>query len=127
MKIIKAPTKPEDMNNTFTQAYNSGNVDNIDLLFESEAKVVTYDKSTISGQKEYHQEHLNLLKLGGKMTSINQSCIIFEDIALLSAAWKINTWNEDGEPLEISGKSTEVIRKQNDGTWLYVIDSPFGN
>lgn len=127
MEIIKAPTKPEDMNKTFAQAYNSGNVDNIDLLFESEAKVVTYDNSTISGQKEYHQEHLNLLKIGGKMISINQSCIVFENIALLSAEWKINTWNEDGEPLEISGKSTEVIRKQNDGTWLYVIDNPFGN
>ncbi|GAA4139018.1 hypothetical protein GCM10022216_16700 [Sphingobacterium kyonggiense] len=127
MEIIKAPTQPEDMNNTFAKAYNSGNVDNIDLLFEMDAKVVTYDKSIISGRNEYHKEHLNLLKLGGKMTSVNQSCIIFEDIALLSAEWKINTRNEDGRPMEISGKSTEVIRKQKDGTWLYVIDNPFGN
>lgn len=123
---IEAPTNPEKMNETFAAAFNSGNIDCINSLFEKGAKVVKYDKSIVSGIKEYYNEHLNLLKLGGTMTSVNKFCIQFEDIALLSAEWTIKTTDEKGESIEISGISSEVVRKQDDNTWLYIIDNPFG-
>lgn len=59
------------------------------------------------------------------MTSTNKFCVQFEDLALLSAEWKIETTNEKGERTEIKDVSAEVVRKQENGTWLYVIDNPF--
>ena len=32
----------------------------------------------------------------------------------------------DGSAVNMSGQSTDVMRRQPEGTWLCVIDSPFG-
>lgn len=64
MTKIKAPTSPEQMNEIFAKAFNSGDVNNINLLFEEKAKVVKYNGETISNIENYNNEHLNLLKLG---------------------------------------------------------------
>ena len=84
-----------------------------------------YNGEIISGLENYNNEHLTLLKLGGIMTSINKFCILFEDLALLSEEWKIATKNENGEEIEIKRVSSEIVRRQGNGTWLYIIDNPF--
>lgn len=121
---IEAPKNPNEMNETFANAFNSGDVENINLLFEKNAKVVKRNGEIISGFDNYNSEHLNLLKLGGKMTAVNKYYVQFENIALLSAEWKIETKNEKGEKIEVNGVSSEIVRRQEDGTWLYVIDNP---
>jgi|GEM_PF-416330 Ketosteroid isomerase homolog len=122
---IQAPREPHLMNEIFVKAYNSGDVSNINLLFEKDAVVVRPNGSVIQGVDAYTQEHQNLVKIGGVMTSINKSCIIHNDIALLNAEWEIKTKNEQGEPITISSVSTEIVRKQSDGSWLYIVDNPF--
>jgi ketosteroid isomerase-like protein len=32
---------------------------------------------------------------------------------------------EDGNPVELAMRSSEVVRRQADGSWRYVIDNPF--
>lgn len=46
------------------------------------------------------------------------------DIALVSGAWTLT--GLDGEPVRMSGRTTDVTRRQPDGTWRWVIDVPFG-
>jgi ketosteroid isomerase-like protein len=31
----------------------------------------------------------------------------------------------DGNPVELSGRATEVLRRQDNGSWLVVIDDPW--
>jgi ketosteroid isomerase-like protein len=31
-----------------------------------------------------------------------------------------------GSPLELAGRFTDVVRRQPDGRWLFVIDNPYG-
>lgn len=120
------PKNPEEMNECFARAYNSGKVENLNRLFEPDAKIVNKNGGIITGINEINQEHSGLLKIGGKMTSINKYCIVFEEIALLKADWKIDTLDENGNKIEIKGLSTEIIRKQKNGNWLYIVDNPFG-
>ncbi|MGM5632083.1 DUF4440 domain-containing protein [Apibacter raozihei] len=126
MTHINIPNSPDQMNQCFADAYNSGDVNRINALFEKEAKIVKYNGDIISGFEKMNEEHLNLLKLGGKMTSVNKYCIEAEDIAMLRADWKIETKNEKSEDITITGSSVELIRRQKDGTWLYIVDNPFG-
>jgi ketosteroid isomerase-like protein len=46
------------------------------------------------------------------------------DVALVSGTWTLT--GPDGEPVTMSGRSTDVARQQPDGTWRWVIDVPFG-
>ena len=126
MDNLNLPTSPNKMNKSFADAYNTGDVNKINALFEKDAKIVRYSGDIISGFEKMNEEHLGLLKFGGKMTSVNKYCIEIEDIAMLRADWKIETKNENGENITIEGSSSEIIRKQKDGTWLYIIDNPFG-
>ncbi|EJL71227.1 YybH family protein [Chryseobacterium populi] len=121
------PTVPEEMNACFAAAYNSGNIERIANLFERGAITVTIEGRSLTGEKEVRTDHINLLGLDSKMTSVNQFAIRFENIALLRAGWYIDTVNKDGKPISINGSSSEVVRQRQDGTWFYIIDHPFGN
>lgn len=46
-------------------------------------------------------------------------------IALTSLNWSAEGSDDDGNPITMTGQSTEVLRRQPDGNWLMVIDSPW--
>jgi ketosteroid isomerase-like protein len=48
------------------------------------------------------------------------------DIALITADWTLKGTGADGKSVQMSGHSVEVARRQGDGTWLFVIDTPWG-
>lgn len=64
-----------------------------------------------------------LLSMPGKMASYNNFCIEHGNIALLRADHSIV--DADGVTI-FSGSSAEVVRRQADGTWLYIIDHAMG-
>jgi uncharacterized protein (TIGR02246 family) len=47
-------------------------------------------------------------------------------IAMLRAAWSAKAPGPDGKPVTVTGNNVEVVRRQPDGTWLFVIDNPRG-
>ena len=48
------------------------------------------------------------------------------EIALLCSKWTLTGTGPDGSAINLAGQGTEVGRRQADGTWLFVIDNPFG-
>ncbi|TYQ09706.1 UNVERIFIED_ORG: ketosteroid isomerase-like protein [Gordonia westfalica J30] len=46
-------------------------------------------------------------------------------LALTSLEWKASGADGEGNPITLTGKSTEVLRRQADGDWLMVLDSPW--
>jgi ketosteroid isomerase-like protein len=47
------------------------------------------------------------------------------DVALVVSDWTFSGKGPDGI-LSVSGTSTDVMRRQADGTWRYLIDNPDG-
>ena len=45
------------------------------------------------------------------------------DTALLHAKWTSVGTDAAGNRVDVAGQSTEVVRRQADGTWLFVIDN----
>ena len=48
------------------------------------------------------------------------------DLALVTTEWSFSGTGPDGNPVNMSAKSTDVFRQQSDGTWQFVIDNPWG-
>ena len=42
----------------------------------------------------------------------------------MSGEWRLSGAGQDGEPLNMGGKTAEVVRRQPDGSWLRVLDRP---
>ena len=117
---------PAQMNGIFAAAYNSGAVENLLALYEPQAVLITKAGESLIGLEAIKSELQNLFKLGGTMVSENQYAFQMENVALLRAKFVLKTTTSKGDPLEITGNTSEVVRQQSDGRWLYIIDHPFG-
>ena len=60
------------------------------------------------------------------MTSENQYALVHGDIALLRAKVHLVGTAPNGERVEINNHTAEVVRRQPDGSWLYILDHPYG-
>jgi ketosteroid isomerase-like protein len=48
-----------------------------------------------------------------------------DDLAVVYNDWTLDGRGPNQEPITMSGKAIEVVRRQRDGTWLFVVDDPF--
>lgn len=49
------------------------------------------------------------------------------DVALVFSEWSLDGTDQSGNPFRLAGCTSDVVRRQADGRWLLVIDSPFGS
>ena len=52
--------------------------------------------------------------------------IMTSDIALVNTEWSFNGTGPDGKAATITGKATDVLRRQSDGNLQILIDNPWG-
>jgi len=121
-----AVMQPEEMNSAFADAVSSGDVEQVLALYEPEALLAPRPGERASGLAEIRAALSELLALGGAMQSRNVWCMQVGDLALLQGEWELTATAPDGTPLELSSRTAEVVRRQADGSWLYVIDHAFG-
>ncbi|GCE48210.1 ketosteroid isomerase-like protein [Thermosporothrix hazakensis] len=115
-------TSPEQMNSTFARAFNSGKIENLLSLYEANACLVSPEGVPHVGLAAIRDDLCRLLQLPGRMVSINRYAFVTEDIALLQAEFQIL----ENETILVRGVTAEIVRRQPDGRWLYVIDHPAG-
>jgi ketosteroid isomerase-like protein len=48
------------------------------------------------------------------------------NLALIVTEWSIKGIESDGKTVNLTGMGTVVLRQQSDGTWLIVIENPWG-
>ncbi|WP_275187824.1 nuclear transport factor 2 family protein [Bradyrhizobium sp. CSA112] len=117
-------TEPAQMNEAFAQAFNSRNIDNLLALYEMDAVLrVDGSERSLIGLDAIAGDLQRLLQAPGTLTSRNNFCVQHSDVALLRADWELRT--QDGS-IVASGSSAELVRRQSDGTWRYVIDHAVG-
>ena len=49
-----------------------------------------------------------------------------DDLALVMGVWWFDGTGPDGEPVRLESRNADVLRRQTDGTWHFVIDNPWG-
>jgi uncharacterized protein (TIGR02246 family) len=117
---------PEELNSAFAEAFNSGDIEELLSLYEPTAVLVPRPGQVVEGAEAIRAALQELLALKGTMRSENQYALMHGDIALLRAKVHLVGTGPDGNPLEINNHTTEVIRRQPDGSWLYILDHPYG-
>jgi uncharacterized protein (TIGR02246 family) len=114
------------MNAAFAEAFNSGNVDGLVALYEPGAVLVPVPGRVVEGAQAIRAALEELLALKGHMRSENQYALVHGDIALLRAKVHLVGTLPDGSRLELDNHTAEVVRRQPDGSWLYILDHPYG-
>lgn len=117
---------PHAINPTFARAFNSRDVEHLLALYEPQAQLVRQDGGVDVGLEALRESLQGLLRLGGTMNAENVYTLISGELALLRAHWRLTTTTPDGQPLVLEGHTSEVVRCQPGGHWLYVVDHPYG-
>jgi uncharacterized protein (TIGR02246 family) len=116
--------KPEDLDKLFGEALNAGNLDAMVALYEQGASIATEPGKFVSGTAAVREALKGFVALKPKIALNVRRVISSGDIALVHADWSLTGTGPDGKPVKMEGRSAEVVRRQRDGTWLFIIDNP---
>lgn len=117
---------PEEIDTLFVAAMNAGDLDALVALYEPQATLTPAPGHTASGRDAIRESLSAFLALRPNMTLSQRLVSTAGDIALLTSKWQISMTGADGKRAAQGGQSVEVARRQPDGSWLFVIDLPFG-
>jgi uncharacterized protein (TIGR02246 family) len=113
-----------EIHRLFEHAFNLGDVEALVALYEPNAILVVAGHDVI-GRESIREALQNLLPRRGLMTLETRAVVVSQEgLAVLHGGWVIEPPTGMGAELATRGLSTEVVRKQQDGTWLFVIDNP---
>jgi len=121
-----ADGRPEDTHRLFAEHFNAGDLDALAALYDDEAAFVPQPGSVVTGKGAIREALQGFLSTGGKIVVTTRYAVRSGDMALLSGEWRLSGTGQDGAPLDMGGKTAEVVRRQSDGRWLYAVDHPFG-
>jgi len=111
----------------FTKAVNAGDLDAVCNLYAADALFVTGpNDEAVSGSSAVREVLAGFLASRPVMEFEHAYVFQTGDTAVARGQWKLTSTGPDGASSVISGNSIEVLRRQADGSWRYVIDHPWG-
>ena len=117
---------PLDVPRLIIDALNAQDLEAALSLYEDDAILVPEPGVLATGFDEILVALADLLALKPTGTIETKTTEITGDIALMHSSWTQVGTGEDGGKVSFSGITAEVVRRQADGTWKYVIDDPWG-
>jgi uncharacterized protein (TIGR02246 family) len=117
---------PEELDALFTRALNAGDIEGVMALYEPQAALRPGPGRLVAGTDAIRQALAGFIGMKPTMALTVKTLGQCGEIALTTAKWELEGTGADGKPVQMSGQSVEVSRRQADGTWLFVIDTPWG-
>lgn len=121
-----AARNPDEIDALFEKALNAGDLDALLALYEPTATFTVEPGKVVSGTAAIREALTGFLALKPSISLKPRILGNAGDVALVSSAWVLEGTGPDGKPVALTGTSAEVVRRQADGTWKFVVDSPWG-
>jgi ketosteroid isomerase-like protein len=116
---------PEDVHRLWAEYFVAGDLDAMVSLYEPDATLAAGQGASVTGRRAIREVLAEFIAIRRTFEIEIGRALLSGEIALLASAWKLEG-ERRGEPYEASGRTADVVRRQPDGSWLYVIDSPYG-
>ncbi len=117
---------PEEVPRLFAAAFGAHDVENALTLYEPDATLIAQPGQAVTGTEAIREALSGLLALEPKFDLEVKKAFRVDDVALLFSDWTLSASAPDGRPIEMGGRTADVVRRQPDGRWLLVIDDPYG-
>ena len=117
---------PEQVLESIVTGINTGDLEGLMPLYESEAAFAPQPGSLAHGAPGVREALTGFISMKGKLDLEVTRVLEVGDLALVIGVWTFNGTGPDGEPVHLAAKNADVLRRQEDGTWRFVIDNPWG-
>jgi uncharacterized protein (TIGR02246 family) len=116
---------PEELDQLFIDGMNAGDLEAVVALYEPDASLVSQPGQVVTGTVPIREALRGLLAMKPRFTAQAKPTIRTGDLALTGLRWTLQATGPDGSRVNMTAHSSEIARRQPDGTWKFVIDNPF--
>jgi uncharacterized protein (TIGR02246 family) len=117
---------PQQVIEDFSNSLNADDLEGALGLYEQDAVFSPEPGRVIVGKAAIEEALRAFLALRPDLTGTIGEVLEGEDLALVRNRWRLRGTSPDGEAVELSGTSADVMRRQEDGSWRIAIDDPWG-
>ena len=117
---------PGEVLNSVSEGINTGDLDSLMTLYEAEACFASQPGQLTKNPESVRQSLCSFIDLKGKLDLKVKRVLQASDLALVTSEWSFTGTGPEGNPVNMAAKSADVLRRQADGTWRFVIDNPWG-
>ena len=120
------PRTPEECDELFERHLNAGDLEAVGALYEPHGALVQQDGSLAIGPVAIRESLAALVGMKARIAmNVVRTHPAGGDLAALYNDWSMAATGPDGTSVHLSGKALELVRRQSDGTWRFVLDDPF--
>ena len=117
-------SSPLDAVTQFVNATNKGDLETALGLYEPGASLVVQPGVVATGTLALREALAGFMAL--TLTSEAHQVVEAGDVALYCSRWSLRGTDPAGNPVQMSGRSSDILRRQPDGNWLIALDNPWG-
>ena len=117
---------PEELDRLFAAALNAGDLDALAALYEPQATIRPSPDQAVHGVAAIRAALAGFVGMRPTITMAIKTLGQTADLALTTSQWELKGTGADGGAVHMTGHGVEVARRQPNGSWLYVIDTPWG-
>ena len=121
---------PEDVSRMIGEMMTSGDVEAALTLYEPDAMFVMptgFGEGTVTGLDALRETLNGFLSMSPELAVNPEKTRVAGDTALVIGNWKLKGRDPEGNDIDATGRFADVVRRQPDGNWLFVIDNPNGS
>lgn len=120
--------KPEECDLLLLKALEQGDLDAAVAMYESNATFVVSTDQMVTGQAAIREVMQSFIAAKATFNVETVTAVPSSDgsVAVTRVKGSSTSPGPDGQPVTTPLHSVEVVRKQPDGTWLFIIDDPSG-
>jgi uncharacterized protein (TIGR02246 family) len=126
MPAATATSTPEQVLASIVTGINSGDLDSLLPLYETDAAFATEPGSLAHGGSGVREALTGFISMNGTLDLEVTRVLEVDDLALVMGVWSFDGTGPDGQPVRLESQNADVLRRQPDGTWRFVIDNPWG-
>ncbi len=124
---LRGPARrPEDGDRIFMNALARRDIDAIVELYEPDAIFIRANGARAHGRAEIRVAVQELATLNAEYAIRDIVSVLSSDgsIAVTRMRYAMSFTRRDGKPATVEARTMEVMRRQPDGSWRFIIDSP---
>ncbi len=113
----------EDLLVIFSRAFNSGDADAVERLYEPDAVLIPEPGVVLAGDGRRRATR-ELIARGVPITVAPRHAYVSGDVAMIVNDFGFDGVGRDGTEVHQSGTANDVARRGADGRWRYAISAP---
>jgi ketosteroid isomerase-like protein len=121
---------PEDVDRLLAEAVTSGDMDAALSLYEPGATFAMpagFGEGSVTGLDDLRGALGGFMAMSPELKINPEKTLVSGDTAMVIGNWTLSARDAEGNDVDAKGRYADVIRRQPDGNWLFVIDNPNGS